>query len=353
MRLLLTLLYLIVISVSTWAQTGEWRFAVSGDSRNCGGVVMPAIANGVTADHAQFYWHLGDFRALVDFDEDMLGRASGGKLTVRDYLNTAWDDFIQNQIRPFGNIPVFLGIGNHELESTRNRSDYVTQFGDWLATPILQKQRLADDPKDSKIKTYYHWIQEPIDFITLDNASHDQFSAVQISWVEGVLKRAAGNPAIKTVVVGMHAALPDSLSAGHSMNEWAEGIESGRRVYQDLLAFRNNTHKNVYLLASHSHFFMENIFNTDYILSHGGVLPGWIIGTAGAVRYRLPREAGRARNARTDVYGYLLGDVHADGRIDFSFREVTQKDVPQSVQQRLQPATIDQCFSGNKSNFQP
>jgi hypothetical protein len=45
-----------------------WTFAVSGDSRNCGDVVMPAIAAGVHQDQAAFYWHLGDFRAIYDFD---------------------------------------------------------------------------------------------------------------------------------------------------------------------------------------------------------------------------------------------------------------------------------------------
>jgi len=50
---------------------GTWKFAVSGDSRNCGDIVMPAIASGVLAAHAEFYWHLGDFRAIYAFDEDM------------------------------------------------------------------------------------------------------------------------------------------------------------------------------------------------------------------------------------------------------------------------------------------
>src|SRR5262249_53495573 len=175
----LILTSLILMLAQARAQSGEWRFAVSGDSRNCGDVVMPAIAKSVAGDGARFYWHLGDFRALADFDQDMLGRASGAKLTVREYLNTGWDDFIQNQIAPFGNLPVFLGIGNHEMESSRNRGDYVTQFADWLDTPLLQKQRLADDPKDHKLKPYYHWIQGPIDFMMLDNASHDQFSSPQ------------------------------------------------------------------------------------------------------------------------------------------------------------------------------
>src|SRR5579862_3364204 len=50
---------------------GIWYFAVSGDSRNCGDVVMPAIAAGVIQSGASFYWHLGDFRAIYEFDEDM------------------------------------------------------------------------------------------------------------------------------------------------------------------------------------------------------------------------------------------------------------------------------------------
>ncbi len=48
-----------------------WKFAVSGDSRNCGDIVMPAIAAGVHKSGAVFYWHLGDFRAIYELDEDM------------------------------------------------------------------------------------------------------------------------------------------------------------------------------------------------------------------------------------------------------------------------------------------
>ena len=55
------------------AGKGEsWRFVVSGDSRNCGDVVMPAIAAGARTDGAQVYWHLGDLRAIYDFADDML-----------------------------------------------------------------------------------------------------------------------------------------------------------------------------------------------------------------------------------------------------------------------------------------
>jgi len=56
------------------AASKSWKFVVSGDSRNCGDVVMPAIAAGAAANGAQFYWHLGDFRAIYDFDEDFLAQ---------------------------------------------------------------------------------------------------------------------------------------------------------------------------------------------------------------------------------------------------------------------------------------
>src|ERR1700722_7439160 len=50
---------------------GLWSFAVSGDSRNCGDVVMPAIAAGVMHSGPSFYWLLGDLRAIPPLHEDM------------------------------------------------------------------------------------------------------------------------------------------------------------------------------------------------------------------------------------------------------------------------------------------
>src|SRR5215470_16940694 len=90
-----------------------WKFAVSGDSRNCGNVVMPSIANGVRASGARFYWHLGDVRFIRDFDADY--RQLHPRATIAEYLADAWNDAQQNQIEPFGDVPFFLGIGNHEV----------------------------------------------------------------------------------------------------------------------------------------------------------------------------------------------------------------------------------------------
>src|SRR5205807_7762818 len=49
--------------------TAAWNFAVSGDSRNCGDVVMPAIAAGVLPGGAAFYWHLGEFCGIATLHE--------------------------------------------------------------------------------------------------------------------------------------------------------------------------------------------------------------------------------------------------------------------------------------------
>ena len=40
-------------------------------------------------------------------------------------------------------------------------------------------------------------------------------------------------------------------------------------------------------------------------------MPGWIVGTAGAVRYPLPDTKTRAKENRENVYGYLLVTVHS------------------------------------------
>jgi len=333
-------------------EKSEWGFVVSGDSRNCGNVIMPAIAASAAKNDAAFYWHLGDLRAIYVIDEDYQHEPEhrGNAVDRETYLKDAWDDFIQNQLASFGSTPVFVGIGNHETTPPKTREQFITQFAKWLDAPALHKQRQADGQHDAGLKAYFHWIQGGVDFIYLDNATHDQFAPEQVSWFEGVLQRATANPEVRAVVVGMHAALPDSLASGHSMSDWAVGVESGRRVYNDLLSFQQKTKKHVYTLASHSHFYMNGIFDSDYWRAHGGVLPGWIVGTAGAVRYALPPDAVRAKEARTKVYGFLLAKVQADGSIDFQFQEIKQKDIPDAVQQRYSPEFVGFCFDSN-TNF--
>jgi hypothetical protein len=345
---------IVICSFAAMAQTRDkdaWHFAVSGDSRNCGDVIMPAIADSARGAGAAFYWHLGDLRAIFKIDEDMqqMAKVKNTPLTMEAYQKAAWDDFIQNQIAPFQDISVYIGIGNHETIGPRNRDQFVGQFADWLDTPQLRAQRLKENPADHRVKTYYHWIDKGIDFITLDNATPEQFDQDQLKWFKSVINRDAADSAIRTVVVGMHQALPYSIACDHSMNETGEGERSGLLVYHELLDLQNVSKKKVYVLASHLHVFIAGTFNTNYWLSNGGVLPGWIVGTAGAQRYRLPKNSATdAKDSAEGKYGYLLATVHGDGTIDFAFQEVKENDIPKHVREMYSEAWIHQaCYVEN------
>jgi hypothetical protein len=337
------------MAVAQNAVPPAWKFAISGDSRNCGDIVMPAIAQGVRQSGAEFYWHLGDFRAIYTFDEDMVPPASLGlppkPMGISQYTSSAWPDFIAHQTVPFGDLPVFLSPGNHETISPMSRPDYLIQFADWLETPVLREQRLKDDPADHKLRAYYHWVKGNVDFIALDNASADQFDGAQMDWIRSVIKRDETSNEIRAIVVGMHEALPGSWSDSHSMSESSQGARSGREVYEALLHAQNSANKHVYVFASHAHFYMEDVFNTD--TWKGKVLPGWIVGTAGAVRYRLPAGVTQGSKAMTDVYGFIVGTVSVDGSISTSFQQLNLDDLLKANPNVPEPL-VRWCFEENK-----
>jgi hypothetical protein len=156
-------------------ETGQpWSFVVSGDSRNCGDVIMPTIAAGASRDHAAFYWHLGDLRAIYKIDEDMqqIATLRGKPLTIYDYRAQAWDDFRDNQIAPFGDMPFYVGIGNHETILPKTQQEFALKFA-----KCLQQGENNGGPTP---RTYYHWKKSAVDFIYLDNASDDQFDPAQM-----------------------------------------------------------------------------------------------------------------------------------------------------------------------------
>ncbi len=332
------LLTALLAAVPIRAGAAVWRFAVSGDSRDCGDVIMPAIADRALADGPQFYWHLGDFRRIYGIDADIRHEPTfrDSPLDMPSYQDMAWDDFIDNQLAPFGGVTVYLGIGNHETIPPKTRDQYVVEFSSWLAGPgVLDRQG-----------AHYHWRRDGLDFINLDNATTDQFDAAQLAWLEDLLAKDQADPSITTLVVGMHEALPGSLAAGHSMEQSPRGLESGARVYEDLFKAQQ-AGKRVYVLASHSHFFMEGVFNSARWRQKQEILPGWIVGTAGAVRYPLPDTAKDAVKAEAKVYGYLLGTVAADGQISFDFKRIAEKDVPAAVRERYTPDFVRWCFADN------
>jgi hypothetical protein len=328
---------------------GSWKFAVSGDSRNCGDIVMPAIAAGVRKSGAAFYWHLGDFRAVYRLDEDMSPPAELGlhnqPLDISTYMAAAWPDFIAHQLVPFGALPVYLLMGNHEAIAPMTRQAWLLQFADWLETPAIRAQRLKDDPQDHKLHAYYHWSERNVDFIALDNSTLDQFDPEQMTWLQGVLARDAASPQIRSIVVGMHEALPGSVSRMHSMGESLVGDKSGREAYEALWHAQDIAHKNVYVLASHSHFYMDHVFDTAEWKDQ--VLPGWIIGTAGAQRYKLPPENTPAQHAQTNVYGYMIATVTRDGDVSFAFERLSLEDIRAVSGANYPQPLIRWCYENN------
>jgi hypothetical protein len=327
----------------------SWSFAVSGDSRNCGDFVMPAIAAKMKAENDRFYWHLGDFRWMSEPDQDLLAMLPAGtKLSKSEYRERAWDDFLARQITAFGPVPVFLGRGNHETVD-RSRDDYIAKFHSFLTRPEIEAQRKADGGFSASVETWYHWTENGVDFITLDNAARDEFSEKQLKWLRSVLDRDLDpHSGVRAIVAGMHEALPHSTGAEHAMDDWDMGILTGEMVYTWLFDAQA-AGKHVYIIASHSHYYSPNVFNTPYWKRHTArVVPGWIIGGAGAHRYKLPKTA--AKGARTDIYGFMQGTVHSDGTIDFNLRVLAEDDLKKARWAEAPLDAIHECFVDNSDS---
>jgi len=343
--------------VAPAAPPSSWYFAVSGDSRDCGDVIVPRIASAVAARRAeapaQFFWHLGDFRRTSDLDCDVATRLAPSfdcktrgnqdEVLPRDamgpYLDSEWDDFLERQVRPFGALPVFLTVGNHELYSERTRDEYRAKFRRQLTQEPIHRQRLLDKKAGlpgMEGDTYYRFQMRGVDFLDLDNGDRS-FSKEQMIWVARVLAADAKDPSITTIVAGMHAALPFSKQRRHAMEDTCAGFCSGMHVY-DLfvrasrgLLVPGGKPKRVYLFASHAHSFDADAYDTP---EHAGrVLPGWIVGTAGAEQYRTPL-----------TYGYLEVEVRGDGEVVPRFREVTRATGGPAGES---PALLDHCFERN------
>jgi hypothetical protein len=330
----------------------SWYFAVSGDSRDCGDLIMPKIARSIetlrAAAPVAFYWHLGDFRNGRRADRDFVLLNGNDD----DYHERAWDDFINRQVKPLeAQTQVFLGIGNHELVFPWwSHEEFFEKFGKWLIQEPIRTQRVADRSRNvlrDEDHIDYHFVKNGIDFIYMDNSDtyaftpeyllHPAFTPEQIRWLDGVLEGDAGDPAIRAIVVAMHAALPGSTGSSHAMDDTCRGRRSGQTVYDMLykaqrLGEAPEKRKRVYVLASHSHDFQENIFEKGH---RGKVLPGWIIGTAGAAQH-----TGEIHD------GYLLFEARPDATQKGTFQEI-RRDSPPVAGTAAERELTDFCYSQN------
>ena len=75
------------------------------------------------------------------------------------------------------------------------------------------------------------------------------------------------------------------------MDDWDLRLRTGELVYTWFYDAQA-AGKHVYLFASHSHYYSPNIYDTPYWKGvPNEVVPGLIIGSAGARRYQLPKTA--------------------------------------------------------------
>ncbi len=297
---------------------------------------MPAIARHSAKFAPAFYWHLGDLRAIYKIDEDMAFAAQnrGEVLTCDNYQRRAWSDFVENQIAAFGDMPFYVGIGNHEVIPPKNEEAFKRHFFDWLSLPRLQSQRQLDREPPLP-EAYFHWIQGGVDFIYLDNASNF-FSDDQQTWLIRRLQSATSNPEVKSVVVGMHEALPDSIANYHSMGDNAtepRARPSGENIYKALLAFRDKSQKPVYVLATPLPFLYGRYLRYAQDEGKRRQAPPRL-----DCRYRWSGalSAARWRPAHgEDGHLRIPAGARFHPRDDpVSFEEVRESDVPQHVQQR-------------------
>jgi len=123
--------FLLVVAVVLFAEPvsfpqqpgGElWHFAVSGDSRNCGDVVMACHCKECprTNRTSRSIGTLVISDSCSGIDEDMRHRY-GDRLTLADYWRDAWGDFLANQIAPFGCCESTWGSATMSCTETRRR----------------------------------------------------------------------------------------------------------------------------------------------------------------------------------------------------------------------------------------
>ena len=176
-------------------------------------------------------------------DEDILNRPEhlATPLTIDQYHAIEWQDFMDNQMAPFGSIPFLVGIGNHEVVFPKTRVEFLSKFEPWLDTPPLRAQRREGHPgRLPTSRRYFHWIDRGIVVLLSSTTRRSTCSTTtQLAWFERALARDVADPSITTIVAGMHKPLPDGYNFDHSMNESPKSTETGRRVYADLLKARD------------------------------------------------------------------------------------------------------------------
>lgn len=335
------------------AGDAPWVFTAAGASADCGSAVMPAIAAASRAQHAAFHWHLGGFRHGSKVDKDALFlrvmQTPGGVPGILDYAGVAQGDVREHQIKLFAGERIYTTFGAPEEERPLTKYQFQITLREQFEYPELVAQRAADGDRLANghglSPPYYHWRERNVEFISIDTSSERWPEPAQQRWIERVVTRAIVDERIRTVVVATHEPLPHSRALEVDCPPRAV-VERREGLYQTFARVAA-AGKRIYLLSASQHYFLNDLYATPYWQSaeHGAVvLPGVMVGTAGAERMLAP---GSPPDAAPGDYGYLRAEVAADGEIRFAFVPLTRAELENAPGSDFEPGLGKACSEGN------
>ena len=129
------------------------------------------------------------------------------------------------------------------------------------------------------------------------------------------------------------------------MSESPRGDKSGREAYEALWHAHDAAHKHVYVLASHSHYYMDNIFETadwkDKVLPAGSSAQPAL----NAISYR-PKL--RPRNTPRPMFmATSIATVAPDGAASFQFQRLSLDDLHAINGSRIPEPLVRWCYENN------
>jgi hypothetical protein len=212
-------------SLSDQPPSGVVRFAIGGDSRDDYSGVLPWALQEAKKRGAKAFLFLGDLE-----------------------LTRSLDGHTKSALKDLG-IPVYLTIGNHEVEflgaiRLPGSRHAVKEFKeDFLNTSGINLAPFKDTV------VYSADLTNSIHFVSLDNVSRHKegFGRDQLDWLENDLK--AARAANKLILVGMHKGLANNPVTSHAMDEDGDGAVRDSdaalalfKKYQVAMVFVSHSH---------------------------------------------------------------------------------------------------------------
>ena len=208
--------------------TGHVRYIVGGDSRDDAAHVLPWAFREAKARGASAFLFLGDME-----------------------LNPSFDAHFRGELGELAKVPFYPVLGNHEVKlfgafsfgQVAAENDFRAHF---LGTPETPVKSSLDGKVVYSVNLPGH-----VHFVALDNVSQPGFGKDQLAWLRDDLARAANDPDVRHIFVGMHKPLANNGVTTHSMEE--DGPSAVADSDEALDLFRRARVE--LILASHVHEF--------------------------------------------------------------------------------------------------